>query len=190
MNIVSRVSALVLVGCVVSMVGADDNWNQFRGPHTDGTTTATGLPITFAEGSKEIVWKTPVAGRAWSSPVVWDKQIWITNAPEPVGAAKELMPLDNPLELTAVCLDLDSGKVIHNVKMFDIKMAQVTHATNSYASPTPYIEAGRIYLHYGAYGTACVDTQTGKKIWERTDLECNHFRGLDHRSSCTEISCT
>ena len=165
--------ALVLVSVAA---GAED-WNQFRGPRADGTTNETELPITFGEGTPEIVWKTPVSGRAWSSPVVWGKQIWITNAPELAGSAKEPTKLEKPLDLTALCLDLDSGKIIHQLKMFEIHTAQVTHATNSYASPTPFIEEGKVYLHYGAYGTACVDTTTGKKIWERTDILCDHFRG-------------
>ncbi|MDB5387029.1 MAG: quinohemoprotein ethanol dehydrogenase, partial [Planctomycetaceae bacterium] len=71
----------------------------------------------------------------------------------------------------------DSGKVIHDLVLFEVDTPQFTHATNGYGSPTPYIEEGRVYIHFGAYGTACLNTQTGKKIWERRDLPCNHFRG-------------
>jgi outer membrane protein assembly factor BamB len=170
------VSAAIVL-CVATWGIADDNWNQFRGPHADGTTTETGLPVTFGEGSPEVVWKVPVPGRAWSSPVVWENQIWLTNAPELIDAAQQEMPLDKPLRMTAFCLDLQTGNVLHDLHLFDVFMAQITHATNSYASPTPYIEPGRVYLHYGAYGTACVDTETGKTLWKRTDLACNHFRG-------------
>ncbi|MFO1066619.1 MAG: PQQ-binding-like beta-propeller repeat protein [Pirellulales bacterium] len=177
MRFLDRMLLCSVIVCCVSAVHGADEWNQYRGPHADGTSESTKLPTTFAEGSPEIVWKTPVPGRAWSSPVVWGKQIWITNAPELVSKALEVAKLDAPMTLTALCLDLDTGKVIHDLKMFDVSTVQVTHATNSYASPTPYIEEGRVYLHFGAYGTACVDTKTGKKIWERTDLECDHFRG-------------
>ncbi|RPH76873.1 MAG: quinonprotein alcohol dehydrogenase, partial [Nitrospiraceae bacterium] len=48
---------------------------------------------------------------------------------------------------------------------------------NSYASSTPVIEAGRLYVHYGAHGTACVDTESGKVLWTRRDLPCFHHRG-------------
>ena len=58
-----------------------------------------------------------------------------------------------------------------------MRSPQFTHPKNSYASPTPFVEEGRIYVHFGAYGTACVDTSTGKTLWERRDLECDHFRG-------------
>lgn len=172
-----RTIAAVLVLCVCSAGAADENWNQFRGPRGDGTSTATGLPVTFTDGASSIVWKTAIPGRAWSSPVVWGNQIWVTNAPEIKNTTKDKPKLDVPLVLSAVCVDLDSGKVIHDIKLFEVDTPQFTHATNSYGSPTPYVEEGRVYIHFGAYGTACLDTKTGKKIWERTDLKCDHFRG-------------
>jgi len=169
------VTLLIVLTCRVGV--ADDYWNQFRGPHTDGTTTETGLPVTFGDDSPEIVWKTPVPGRAWSSPVIWGNQIWLTNAPEIQNTTPEKPKLDKPLIMSAVCVDLETGKVIHDLNLFDVDTPQFTHATNSYGSCTPYIEAGRVYIHFGAYGTACLDTSTGKKIWERRDIECNHWRG-------------
>ena len=177
MNLTHQMLAAGLFSILVSFTIADDHWNQFRGPHADGTTTETGLPITFSDRSPEVVWKTPLDGRAWSSPVIWDKQIWLTNAPELVEPAMTPKRLEDPLVLSALCLDVDTGSVIHKVNLFKVLLPQITHSTNSYASCTPYIEEGRVYLHYGAYGTACVDTETGKKIWERTDLHCDHFRG-------------
>ena len=168
--------AFVIVSCQLACA-QDEPWNQFRGPRGDGTSKAVGLPVTFAEGSPEIVWKTPVPGRAWSSPVIWGNQIWLTNAPEIQNLTPEKPKLEKPLVLSAVCIDFDSGKVIHDVKLFEVEKPQFTHATNSYGSPTPYLEEGRVYIHFGAYGTACLDSKTGKKIWERRDLECDHWRG-------------
>jgi outer membrane protein assembly factor BamB len=52
-----------------------------------------------------------------------------------------------------------------------------SRSVNSYASPTPVIEAGRVYLHYGTYGTACVDTANGEILWTRRDLNCDHHEG-------------
>ena len=173
-----RLTVLAFFVLVSQVAGADDeNWNQFRGPRGDGTTRSVGLPVTFSEGSSEIVWKVPVPGRAWSSPVIWGKQIWVTNAPEIQNTTPDKPKLDKPIVLSALCFDLDTGKVIHDLKLFKVDKPQFTHATNSYGSPTPYIEEGRVYIHFGAYGTACVDTKTGRTIWERRDLECDHFRG-------------
>lgn len=172
-----RLTIAALLWCVCSPAAADDNWNQFRGPRGDGCSTETGLPVTFHESSPNLVWKIPIPGRAWSSPVIWGRQIWLSNAPELQHTTPEKPKLETPLVLSAVCMDLDSGKIIHEVKLFEVDEPQITHETNSYGSPTSYVEEGRVYIHFGAYGTACLDTATGKKIWDRTDLRCDHFRG-------------
>ncbi|QQS49389.1 MAG: PQQ-binding-like beta-propeller repeat protein [Acidobacteriota bacterium] len=54
---------------------------------------------------------------------------------------------------------------------------QYAHPFNSYASPTPVIEDGRVYITFGSPGTACIDTKSFKVLWQRRDIECNHFRG-------------
>jgi outer membrane protein assembly factor BamB len=143
---------------------AADNWPAFRGPRGDGITDATGLPVTWSE-KENVRWKTPIHGKAWSSPVVWGNQVWVTTA-TPDGK-----------DLSAVAVDRTSGQVLHDVKVFEIEKPAFCIATNSYASSTPCIEEGLVYVHYGSAGTACLDTATGKTLWSRQDLPCNHWRG-------------
>jgi outer membrane protein assembly factor BamB len=80
-------------------------------------------------------------------------------------------------QMFGICVDRESGKVVRDVKVFDVEAPQPIHTLNSYASPTPVIEAGRVYLHFGSYGTACLDTKSGATLWSRRDLPCDHFRG-------------
>lgn len=141
-----------------------DVWTQFRGPDGQGVSDATGLPVEWSE-TQNVRWKTAVNGKAWSSPVVWGKQVWLTNATE------------DGKRLSAVCIDRDSGKVLRDVLVFAVEKPQFCYPFNSYASSTPVIEAGRIYVHYGSHGTACLDTKTFKILWARQDLPCNHHRG-------------
>src|ERR1043166_7598552 len=147
---------------VVALVG--DPWPQFRGPGGDGSCEARGLPVSWSE-TNHVRWKTPIHGRAWSSPVVWDDQVWLTTATE------------NGQELFAVCVDRDSGRILHDLKLFTVEKPQFAHQFNTYASPTPVIEQGRVYVTFGSPGTACLDTRTARVLWERRDLECNHYRG-------------
>jgi len=80
-------------------------------------------------------------------------------------------------ELFAVCVDRTTGKVVHDAKLFEVGEPDTINKMNSYASPTPVIEAGRVYVHFGTYGTACLDTKTAKMIWTRRDLKCDHHMG-------------
>jgi outer membrane protein assembly factor BamB len=152
---------LPLIFCSCALAS---NWPQFRGPNGDGHADANKIPTTWSE-QQNVKWKTPIHGRAWSSPVVWGKQIWLTTA---TPDAKELF---------AVCVDADSGKILRDQKLFEVERPQFIHQFNSPGSPTPAIEDGRVYITFGSPGTACLDTQSGKVLWERRDIECNHYRG-------------
>ncbi len=164
MRCTSLLAAFVLHTCLLSPLFAGENWPEFRGPTGDGHSDARDLPTKWSE-KENVRWKTAIHGKGWSSPVIWERQIWLTTAPT------------DGKELYAVCVDRDSGKMLHDIKVFDVPKPAFCHAFNSYASPTPAIEAGRVYVHFGSAGTACVDTATGKVLWERRDLPCDHWRG-------------
>jgi outer membrane protein assembly factor BamB len=155
-------TAIYSVLCVSARAG--DSWPQFRGPNGDGKSDATDLPVTFSE-TENLRWKTPIHDKGWSSPVVLGDQIWLTTATA------------DGKELYVVCVDLNTGKIKFDQKLFTIETPQTAHEFNSYASPTPVIENGRVYVHFGSPGTAAIDTATGKVIWKRQDLPCFHFRG-------------
>jgi outer membrane protein assembly factor BamB len=156
--------ALFILLGFAPLLKAGENWPQFRGPNGDGISDATDLPTKFSE-TENVRWKTPIHGKGWSSPVVWGDQIWLTTATE------------DGKQMYAICVDLNNGEVKRDIKLWDVENPQFCHPYNSYASPTPAIEAGRVYVHFGAHGTAAIDTQTGQVLWTRQDLPCNHFRG-------------
>ena len=160
----SKTVLVVLVILSTSVASAGQNWPQFRGPGGQGHSDATGLPLTWSE-TENVRWKTPIHDRGWSSPVVWEDQVWMTTATE------------DGKRMFAVCVDRDSGKILYDLKVFDVAEPEEIHAFNSYASPTPVIESGRVYVHFGTYGTKCLDTATGKTVWVRRDLHCDHYRG-------------
>lgn len=170
-----RMTAWLMGLLLCASASADEPWNQFRGPRGDGTSTAD-VPVEFSEKS-HVTWKTAVPGRGWSSPVAWGDRIWLTNGPEIQNTTKDKPKLDQPLKLTAVCVDAGTGKILLDLVLFEVDTPQFTHATNSYASCTPFIDNERVYIHFGAYGTACLNSTTGAVIWKRNDLPCDHFRG-------------
>lgn len=167
-----RLSIASLFLLSLTAVAADNNWPEYRGPHGDGRADAKGLPTKWSE-TENVKWKAAIHDKGWSSPVVWGDQVWVTTA-----TAKGE-------KLFAVSLDKNSGKVVHDVLVFEISRPDpkdpyhVWAGFNSYSSPTPVLEEGRVYVHYGVAGTACLDTKTGKPIWTVKDreLDCNHFRG-------------
>lgn len=143
--------ALLILAVVVTF-----DWPQFRGPTGQGVSDERGLPLTWSE-SKNVRWKTPIPGRGWSSPVVQGDRIWLTTATE------------DGKSLRAIAIDRNTGAILQNIEVFRLKSAKLANAKNSFASPTPVIDGDRIYLHFGAFGTACI-TQAGEIVW-KTKLE-------------------
>jgi outer membrane protein assembly factor BamB len=160
----AKPALLVLVPVILAAVRLHGQWPQHRGPEGVGVAASPNLPLTWNE-STNVRWKTPIHGRAWSSPIVVDSQIWLTTA-TPDGK-----------ELSVLTVGLADGKIVRDQKLFDVETPQFAHPFNSYASPSPVGEPGRVYATFGSPGTAAIDTRTGKVLWQRRDLECNHFRG-------------
>jgi outer membrane protein assembly factor BamB len=140
------------------------NWTHFRGNYLDGISEDQNAPILWND-STNIIWKTGIQGKGWSSPVVFGDQVWVTSASE------------DGKQMAGICLDFNSGKLIYNIHLFQPDSTYPKHSINTYATPTPCIEEGFVYLSFGTYGTACVDTRNGKVVWKRTDLNCDHVQG-------------
>ncbi len=130
------------------------NWTHFRGTNLNGVSEDQNVPITWND-STNVVWKTGIQGKGWSSPVVFGDQIWVTSANE------------DGKQMAGICLDFNSGKMIYNISLFQPDSAFPKHSINTYATPTPCIEEGFVYLNFGTYGTACVDTRNGKVVWTK-----------------------
>lgn len=163
---------LPVVGLLsLGLLAAQADWPQFRGPANDGHVAPAGvsqgtrLPLRWSE-TENIKWKTEIPERGWSTPVILDGQVWLTTA-TPDGHA-----------FYAICLDAQTGKIQYQEKLFQADDPEpLGNTVNSYATPSPVIEPGRVYVHFGSYGTACLDTATHKVLWQRQDLPCRHYRG-------------
>ena len=169
-------------------VRADDEWPQFRGPGGQGHSDVAGLPLTWSE-TEHIKWKTEIPGAGHSSPVISGEQLWITTAITRELTAdeqkKRLETLKNSngldvvgeLTLQALQLNCETGAIERAVDLFKISEPEPKHALNSYASPTPVIAGGRVFFHFGTYGTAAVDRNTGEVLWRNADLKLDHQNG-------------
>ncbi len=161
-------SSLVLL---LPLLASGAQWPQFRGPHGDGNAVSDGearplgLALTWSEG-RNVAWKTSIPHRGWSTPIVLGGQVWLMTA------------TTDGRDLFVLCIDAESGKMLLEKKLFHADAPEpLGNAVNCYASPSPAIEPGRVYVHFGSYGTACLDTGTFAVLWERRDLPCRHYRG-------------
>ena len=163
MSLFAWVSHLMILAVAVD--GSSGNWPEYRGPTCDGRAQVNTIPLHWSE-NRNVRWRTPIHDRGWSTPVIRNGQIWLTTA-----------RMDGK-EMYVICVDRESGDVLVDKKIFDVPNPRpLGNDLNCYASPSPTIEAERVYIHFGSYGTACLDTQTAEVLWQRRDLPCNHLRG-------------
>jgi hypothetical protein len=81
------------------------------------------------------------------------------------------------VSLRAICFDLTSGKELHNIEVLAVDDPQIIHRTNSYATPTPILEADVLYCHFGALGMIALNTKTLKIEWSNTNLSVKFENG-------------
>ncbi|WP_165700833.1 outer membrane protein assembly factor BamB family protein [Alienimonas californiensis] len=166
-------SALLLAAAVAFAAPADDldltpgAWPMFRGPNGVGV-GADPLPADLIR-PENLRWQVDVPGRGWGSPVVAD-------GPE---GPTVYVPTATPdgTQMDVLAYDLATGEERWVRKLFTVAEPDFTHPTNTYASCTPVATRDVVFVHFGKYGTAALDTKNGHTLWERRDFECDHFRG-------------
>ena len=164
---------LTLLLLAAGAPGVRADWPEFRGPWGNGyasppgDTKLVGFPLHWSE-TNNVKWKTEIPYRGWSTPVVMGGQVWLTTA------------TIEGHDFFAIGVDADTGHILFNEKVFHCDNPEPLGngaSMNCYATPSPVIEPGWLYVHFGKFGTACLDTSTGKVLWQRDDLRCRHYRG-------------
>lgn len=169
---------LCFAGMGMSPAYGDELFRQFRGPRGDGI--APSDRVHFDLDAQYQGWRTPTPETGWSSPITDGERLWMTAAkttaatPEQKAAKlvdakfadmKEVM---GSVELLAICLDAQTGDVLHRIVLDRVEFPNSINAMNSFASPTGCWFGDRVVLHFGRYGTFCLDSQTGQSLWKQT----------------------
>jgi outer membrane protein assembly factor BamB len=150
---------------LVTTLHGQDQWLDFRGPDHNGL-VENRLPEVWNE-EQNVAWKTELHDHGISTPVIFDDRIILTASSED-GAKSYFLILDSK-----------TGTVLHDELIFtsDEVEALGGFGINTYATPSPVSDGKHVYLHYGTYGTACIDPKTAEVLWLRRDINCLHFRG-------------
>jgi outer membrane protein assembly factor BamB len=146
---------------------ADDGigtWPQFRGVDGQGHVETLQLPVEF-DARTNVKWRTEIPGLGHASPVHEGSTVWLATASR------------DGKSQGAVSVDLSSGKILQEVTVFQPASVEEIHSDNSYASPTPVLSDGRLYLHFGTYGTACLEAGSGEVLWRNNEFTIEHQGG-------------
>jgi len=129
------------------------NWPSWRGPNGDGTSVETNLPARW-DSITNVVWKIPVPGKGYSSPIIWRDNLFLTTA------------LQETHEKVLLCYDCKSGKLLWQKTVLNTPFEK-KHDNNSYASGTPSTDGIRVYVSFLDSKDVVVAAYdfSGKQIW-------------------------
>ena len=142
-----------------------DNWPRFRGPNGQGISEAKGIPTKWSD--QDYAWKIALPGKGHSSPVIWDGKVFVTSADE--GARRGVI----------LCLDGSDGKELWRREQ-DLSKYPL-NSLNSYASPTPAVDAEHVYLLWPGKDETILAalTHDGREAWTKTlkGVHARHGKG-------------
>jgi outer membrane protein assembly factor BamB len=138
----------LLLGMLLAQAVLAENWPQFRGPRGDGTSTETNVPVRWS-ATQNIKWKANIPGEGHSSPIVWERSVFVTSA------------TDNG-DRHLIRVDAGTGKIVWQKKLATGPKESM-HRENSSASSTPATDGTRIVTSF--------------QVGDRVDLRCFDFEG-------------
>lgn len=149
----------------LSLIAHD--WPEFRGPTGQGLSPARNVPTRWS-ATENVAWKTTIPGNGWSSPILVNGRLYLTTATSAAGT--------KGLKLVAMCVDAQDGKTLWSTNVFSPEDGSSLHRKNSYASPTPLVRDGQLYVHFGHLGTACLNLK-GEVLWRQTSIQYPSMHG-------------
>lgn len=149
LRVISPLALSVAVSLVFATNLFADNWPMWRGPLGTGIAKEKQLPTRW-DSQTNVKWKTPLPERGNSTPVIWEKRVFITQA----RAAQRLV----------VCLNRADGSVLWE-KGTDYAGPEKFHPTNTPCAASPATDGEIIVANFGSAGIFAFDFE-GRKLWQ------------------------
>ena len=139
-----------------------ENWPGWRGFNGQGIAPASKPPVRFGPDQTEnILWKTTVPGKGYSSPVIWGNRLFLTTEIKKV--------------LWIYCYDRSTGEPLWQKEVGAALGG--THSQNGHASSTPVTDGEHLFTFFGATGLFC-HTLDGDFVWKVDLPRLSQMHGL------------
>lgn len=179
--VISFLLGVTLIDSATAKVST--NWPQWRGPNGQGVSVEKGLPVEWSS-TKNVKWKTPIAGRGHSSPIVWGKKIFLTTALDGEAIAGRKPGVTHKLSdgtefvhpdavgadllhtFKVVCLDQVTGKILWERTAYEGPVHDSRHKKASFASSTPATDGKLVFAFFGSEGLYAYDYK-GRLQWKQ-----------------------
>jgi len=159
-NLPDKVPAIQMASATPAFPSAEEmqqQWPSFRGPNGLGVAPNAAAPNEWnANTGKNILWKTAIPLHGTSSPVVWEKAVFLTGADETQSCVYRFDLETGVLQWTATIKLPGGGRPAKPEVLED----------TSLAAPTPVTDGRRVYALFPTGEIAAFDLN-GKQVWAR-----------------------
>jgi outer membrane protein assembly factor BamB len=159
-----RTLLCLLASLLLVLPASAGQWPGFRGPTGQGQTADRKLPLHW-NAESNVLWKTPIPGSGWSSPVVWDDRVFVTTTRE------------SGAQCHVLCLDRKDGRVLWDQRVFE-QVPRRKEGKNSYATPTPVTDGRQVYAVFGDGSVAALACRDGQIAWTNREIHFYSRHGL------------
>lgn len=123
---------LLLVTSLLFSSTQAQNWPNWRGPNSDGTSTEINLPVKW-DSITNVLWKSEVPGTGHSSPIIWENKLFTLSA------------VSETNEKILLCFDVENGDLLWQKTIIKSDFEN-KHNDNSFASGTPATDGKLVYV--------------------------------------------
>ena len=151
------------------------DWPQWRGPLGTGAAPGASPPLNWDDRTN-LRWKTRLAGRGHSTPIVWGDRVFLTTA-IPIGekleprmsgrpGAHDNLPVDRKHQFMVIAIDRSNGKIVWRKEVHQAVPHEGGHYTASLASASPVTDGQHVYAYFGSHGLYGLNFE-GDLIWRQ-----------------------
>jgi len=166
--------ACVSLLCLNHIASGQETWARLRGAGANGVVADDSrLPDTWDE-TKNVQWKTPIAGRGWGSPIVWGDRVFVSAVHSDADYEKPKAGLylgggrpEPPASIhhwMVYCLSLETGDILWHREAHKGRPLVPRHPKSTYAAETPTTDGKRLFVLFGDLGMYCYDFD-GEPLW-------------------------
>jgi outer membrane protein assembly factor BamB len=163
------------------------NWPQWRGPNSNGSTTAArNLPVKWSQ-TENVQWRAKMPNWSAATPIVWEDTIFVTSSEEGfvrLGEARQRGAAGlGPDKIFLLAVNRKDGSIRWQLQIDSGN--QLFRKQNS-ASASAITDGKFVWINTANGKLSCF-TMDGKDVWKR-DIQADYGRfGLNHGYASTPL---
>ena len=178
---------IAVIAILSVALNSNANWPQWRGPHSNGsTTTARDLAVNW-DKTENVLWRADLPSWSAATPIVWNDTVFVTSAEKGFASLVEGSRRGagslGPDKILLLAIDRDNGAIRWQRQ---IDSGNQLYRKQNSASPSPITDGKNVWIMTGNGKLTCF-TMEGNEVWRR-DIQADYGPfGVNHGYASTPL---